>query len=134
MSSPLTAEAAVLCTLHEPSIAGEILAAIRRQSAGQFSYSLGALHPALQRLERDGLVQSRVRARGVGRPRRYYELTAEGVGESHRLRQALISFESHPNDPCRPSPDPACALQALRECEDLSAACYEIQLHACQAR
>ncbi len=45
---------------------------------GHFSSSPGAIYPALQRLEKDGWVRGKVDAKTTLRPRKVYEMTAEG--------------------------------------------------------
>ena len=45
---------------------------------GVFRVTLGSLYPALQRLERDGLVLADWKASENGRRARYYRLTASG--------------------------------------------------------
>ncbi len=46
---------------------------------GYFSSSPGAIYPALDRLERGGLVAGRVDARQPLRPRKVYEITPKGI-------------------------------------------------------
>jgi transcriptional regulator len=51
---------------------------IEQVSRGVFSVTLGSLYPALERLERAGLVEAQWRASENGRRARYYGLTAGG--------------------------------------------------------
>ncbi len=51
---------------------------IEQMSDGVFRVTLGSLYPALQRLERDGLVLADWKASENGRRARYYRLTASG--------------------------------------------------------
>lgn len=51
---------------------------IEQMSEGVFQVTLGSLYPALQRLEKDGLVDAEWRASENGRRARYYRLTPEG--------------------------------------------------------
>lgn len=51
---------------------------IEQVSRGVFKVTLGSLYPALQRLERTGLVEAEWRASESGRRARYYSLTAAG--------------------------------------------------------
>jgi PadR family transcriptional regulator PadR len=51
---------------------------IEQVSGGVFRVTLGSLYPALQRLERDGLVLAEWKASENGRRARYYRLTAPG--------------------------------------------------------
>jgi transcriptional regulator len=51
---------------------------IEQVSDGVFKVTLGALYPALQRLEKEGLVEAEWRASENGRRARYYRLTPPG--------------------------------------------------------
>ncbi|HKZ33199.1 MAG TPA: PadR family transcriptional regulator [Vicinamibacteria bacterium] len=51
---------------------------IEQMSDGVFRVTLGSLYPALQRLERDGLVLAEWKASDNGRRARYYRLTPAG--------------------------------------------------------
>jgi PadR family transcriptional regulator, regulatory protein PadR len=51
---------------------------IEQMSGGVFQVTLGSLYPALQRLERDGLIEAEWRATENNRRARYYRLTAAG--------------------------------------------------------
>ena len=51
---------------------------IEQVSGGVFKVTLGALYPALQRLERDGLVKGEWSTTENKRHARYYSLTAAG--------------------------------------------------------
>ena len=51
---------------------------IEQTSGGVFKVTLGSLYPALQRLEKDGLVLAEWKASETGRRARYYRLTAAG--------------------------------------------------------
>ena len=51
---------------------------IEQVSDGVFRVTLGSLYPALQRLEKDGLVLAEWKASENGRRARYYRLTASG--------------------------------------------------------
>jgi transcriptional regulator len=51
---------------------------IEQVSGGVFKVTLGSLYPALQRLERDGLVLAEWKASENGRRACYYRLTAAG--------------------------------------------------------
>jgi transcriptional regulator len=51
---------------------------IEQMSDGVFQVTLGSLYPALQRLERDGLVLADWKASENGRRARYYRLTTPG--------------------------------------------------------
>jgi len=51
---------------------------IEQMSAGAFRVTLGSLYPALQRLEKAGLIDAEWRASDNNRRARYYRITAEG--------------------------------------------------------
>jgi len=51
---------------------------IEQVSNGVFKVTLGSLYPALQRLEKDGLVEAEWKASENGRRARYYRITASG--------------------------------------------------------
>jgi PadR family transcriptional regulator len=51
---------------------------IEQVSDGVFKVTLGALYPALQRLEKDGFVEAEWKASDSGRKARYYRLTPSG--------------------------------------------------------
>jgi transcriptional regulator len=66
---------------------------IEQMSGGVFRITLGALYPALQRLERSGLVKGAWSVSDNNRRARYYSLTAAGrrrlaVGHEAWQRQA----------------------------------------------
>ena len=51
---------------------------IEQRSGGVFRVTLGSLYPALQRLEREGLIDAEWKASENNRRARYYRLTAAG--------------------------------------------------------
>jgi transcriptional regulator len=51
---------------------------IERRSGGVFRVTLGSLYPALQRLEREGLIDAEWKASENNRRARYYRITAAG--------------------------------------------------------
>ena len=51
---------------------------IEQMSRGVFKVTLGSLYPALQRLEKDGLIDAEWRASDNNRRARYYRITAAG--------------------------------------------------------
>ena len=51
---------------------------IEQMSGGVFRVTLGSLYPALQRLERDGLIDAEWKASENNRRARYYRITAAG--------------------------------------------------------
>jgi PadR family transcriptional regulator PadR len=73
----------------------ELARRLNERSNGALNPGQGALYPALRALEREGLVRSwesdPLPERG-GRPRRYYELTAEGRRAARDERRTLTTF------------------------------------------
>jgi PadR family transcriptional regulator PadR len=63
---------------------------IEQLSQGVFSVTLGSLYPALERLERDGLIEAEWRSSENNRRARYYELTRAG---RRRLGEATKDWE-----------------------------------------
>jgi PadR family transcriptional regulator PadR len=51
---------------------------IEQRSGGVFRVTLGALYPALQRLEKEGLIDAEWKASDNNRRARYYRITASG--------------------------------------------------------
>jgi PadR family transcriptional regulator, regulatory protein PadR len=51
---------------------------IEQRSGGVFRVTLGSLYPALQRLERDGLIDAEWKASDHNRRARYYRITGAG--------------------------------------------------------
>jgi PadR family transcriptional regulator PadR len=56
--------------------------------------SEGTLYPLLSRLRRQGWVSTSQRASPVGPPRRYYELTPEGLAALDAFTQAWTQFST----------------------------------------
>jgi PadR family transcriptional regulator PadR len=83
MEPPLTAKAALLQALVQGEGFGlELIERVKERTNGEIVLHQGSVYPALRSLEREGLVESyegeSLPERG-GRPRRYYQLTAEGA-------------------------------------------------------
>jgi PadR family transcriptional regulator, regulatory protein PadR len=96
MEMPLTARTALLQTLVRGAGYGlELIERVRNASGGQIVLNQGSAYPALRSLERAGLVRSwesePLPERG-GRPRRYYELTAEGVRAAREQHSTVTQF------------------------------------------
>ncbi len=51
---------------------------VQQMSDGEFAMNQGSLYPALQRLEKDGLITSDWGVTGNNRQARYYRITAAG--------------------------------------------------------
>jgi PadR family transcriptional regulator, regulatory protein PadR len=82
MDAPVTAKAALLQALISgPGFGLDLIDRVKKKTNGQLELGQGSVYPALRDLEREGLARSwdgdPLPERG-GRPRRYYELTAEG--------------------------------------------------------
>ena len=67
-----------------------IVEELRRRSSGLFDLSEGTVYPALYRLERAGLLESRWA--GEGRRRRVYSVTPRGRAQLERLAGEWESF------------------------------------------
>src|SRR5579859_7776172 len=63
---------------------------IKQVSENMLQVEEGSLYPALQRLLREGLLESEAGVSAKGRPTRIYRLTHEGV---QRLEREVSSFE-----------------------------------------
>lgn len=89
---------AVFCTLAclktGPKHGYEIAEHIRSRSGGLFDYSFGTLYPALHKLEKSGLVESRWELAEQTKPRRVYHLTSKGLSF---LEETLSSQQSSLN-------------------------------------
>lgn len=68
-----------------------IIESLRRQSGGAFDLPEGTVYPALHRLEKAGLLQSRWCA-DTSRKRRLYEITTKGVAELRGREQQWSAF------------------------------------------
>jgi PadR family transcriptional regulator len=72
-------ELLILKTLASTSLHGYgIGQQIEQRSGGVFRVTLGSLYPALQRLEREGLIDAEWKASDNNRRARYYRITAAG--------------------------------------------------------
>jgi len=93
METPLSARAALLQALAVPGYGLDLIERVRRDSGGHVRLRMGSVYPALERLQREGLVVSRLaRERKAGRPRKYYALTRRGVLAAMSQRQALAGL------------------------------------------
>jgi transcriptional regulator len=63
---------------------------IKRVSDDMLQVEEGSLYPALQRMLKEGLLQSKAGISAKGRPTRIYRLTAAGV---RHLEREVVSFE-----------------------------------------
>jgi PadR family transcriptional regulator PadR len=90
--SPLTAKAAILAVLISGKSYGlEIIQKVDERTKGAIILTEGTIYPTLKSLENEGLLRSfagePIPERG-GRPRRYYELTGEGLRAAREQREA----------------------------------------------
>ena len=86
-------DAILLAAVRAESAHGyEIIERLRTTSGGVFDLREGTVYPALHRLERDGLLESRWSEHN-GRRRRVYRLTGSGVAalEAFRTRWRLYA-------------------------------------------
>lgn len=100
MEPPIGAKAALLQTLiSKPGYGLELIERVKERTKGVVELSQGSVYPALRALEREGLLRSwdgeTTPERG-GRPRRYYELTAEGRRAAMREQQVFTAFSMVP--------------------------------------
>ena len=109
----LTGEASVLVALAEGPAGGvDLMERARTLSGNGSRLGAGALYPLLRRLEGRGLVRAwrETKRTRVGRPRRFHELTAEGVLALERQRQRLQVLGA----PGTPAALPAAAVRRMR--------------------
>ena len=80
----------VLALLREEPMYGyQLMKALERRSNGFFRMSEGTLYPALHRLVRDGLLDSRWVRLPSGQERRYYSVTDKG---GHMLHECCSTW------------------------------------------
>ncbi|MFC2044247.1 PadR family transcriptional regulator [Chloroflexota bacterium] len=88
----------LLSLIDEQPIYGyQIIRELDRRSQGYFKFKEGTLYPALHRLERAGLIQSKWQNLLSGRQRRYYHLTDKGLGLLEVRRREWLSFSTAMN-------------------------------------
>lgn len=90
----LSAQTALLLALASgPGFGLELIARVAERSNGLLRLNRGGAYLGLRRLERLGLVHGWMRRLlRTGRPRRYYELTPEGILSADEIRAALGSL------------------------------------------
>jgi len=129
VQSPLSARAALLQVLDYPAHGLELIRRVRDRTGGAVSLKQGSVYPALRQLERERLVRSWAgkSAKGGGRPRRYYELTATGVKAAMVVKRMVSGFvNATPAPP--PSPREVQHMrERLRRCAEVSAFCMELR-------
>lgn len=84
-----TVDLAILATLeHHARYGLEILEEVQRATDGALTFKEGSLYPALQRLVKQGWVESRWEDSDIGgSPRKYYDLTNDGRTALDRKRK-----------------------------------------------
>jgi PadR family transcriptional regulator PadR len=96
MENPISAKSALLAALVSGKGYGlELIDRIRERTKGRVRVNQGSIYPALRALEKAGLVRS-IEAdaspeRG-GRPRYYYELTADGLRAAREERKGILGL------------------------------------------
>lgn len=100
MEPPISAKAALLQALiSKPGYGLDLIERVKNRTKGAVVLHQGSIYPALRDLERQGLLRSwdgeTTPDRG-GRPRRYYELTAEGRRAAFRDQQVFAAFSLVP--------------------------------------
>lgn len=93
--SPVTTRAALLQALcGGPGYGLELIDRVEQRTGMKLHQ--GSIYPALRAMEREGLLESYERSEALdergGRPRRYYQLTAEGRRAAHDDRKVLAGF------------------------------------------
>jgi PadR family transcriptional regulator PadR len=76
----------------QPMYGYQITKELQMRSEGYFELEQGTLYPALHRLERDGLVESRWEVVEDGPSRKYYYLTDKGRHELEKSAQQWSDF------------------------------------------
>lgn len=93
MDIPVNAKAALLqALLAGPGYGLDLIARVSQRTEGKMTLGDASVYPALRAMEREGLLRSwegePIAERG-GRPRRYYELTADGRRAAHADRKLV---------------------------------------------
>jgi DNA-binding PadR family transcriptional regulator len=83
----------LLALARGPGFGLELIANVATLSRGLLRLNRGGAYLALRALEEQGLVHGWMRRLpGRGRPRRYYELTPEGILRADEIRRAFGAF------------------------------------------
>lgn len=104
--SPGSLSNLVLAVLAEAPLHGYAIAReIERRTDDALSFGEGTLYPALRTLERDGFIVGKWDKEGeVGRPRKVYELTPEGIEQLKRVREEWYAYALSIDRLMRPEP------------------------------
>ncbi len=76
----------------KPMYGYQIVKELQVRSEGYFDLEQGTLYPALHRLEKDGLVESKWEVVEEGPSRKYYYITAQGRAELEKSAQQWSDF------------------------------------------
>jgi DNA-binding PadR family transcriptional regulator len=114
----------LLPLLRRPRFGVELTSELRLRSGGRLQAGPGSIYPALRKLEGERLARSWTVSRGRGRPRRYYELTARGLGEVHRLQAAIRATMA---DVALPDVPTAAMEERVLQARDLSEAARHLR-------
>ena len=76
----------------QPMYGYQIVKELQTRSEGYFNLEQGTLYPALHRLEKDGLVESRWDVVEDGPSRKYYYITSAGRSELEQSAQQWSDF------------------------------------------
>ena len=126
----LTVKAAVLqSVLRGPVYGRQLMATVHDASGGHTRLSEGSLYPALQTLERDGLLRRwTVRVRGArGRPRTYFELTPKGIALAMRQHERIVGLLDRTSAQPPSSSERLVMAGRIRRCAELSASLSDLE-------
>ena len=91
-------ESLLLSVLSRKPLYGyQILKELAKGSGGYFQFKEGTLYPALQRLEKSGLVKGKWEKSEIGLPRRYYYITEKGLATLQRMMEEWRHFSTAVN-------------------------------------
>lgn len=79
----------------KPMYGYQIVKELQTRSEGYFDLEQGTLYPALHRLEKDGLVESKWEVVEDGPSRKYYHITDAGQAELEKSAQQWSDFSRH---------------------------------------
>ena len=79
----------------KPMYGYQIVKELQVRSEGYFELEQGTLYPALHRLEKDALVESKWEVVEEGPSRKYYYITAAGRQELEKSSQQWSDFSRH---------------------------------------
>ena len=79
----------------KPMYGYQVVKELQARSEGYFDLEQGTLYPALHRLEKDDLVESRWEVVRDGPSRKYYHITDKGRTELEKSTQQWSDFSRH---------------------------------------